>query len=151
MFLYDYQLIITAVAGWAAAQVTKTLLYWIVNKEFRAERLIGNGGMPSSHSSTVCSLSTAVLLRCGADSAAFAIAAVFSIIVLTDAMGVRLETGKQAKLLNQIIEENILMFKEKDREKRLKELVGHTPFQVIIGSLMGIGTALIINGLCNMR
>lgn len=138
------QIFLTAAAGWLLAQLLKTLIYFLLNKEFNSERLVGDGGMPSSHSATVCALATAVAMECGTGSAEFAIAAILAIIVMHDAMGVRRETGIQAKLLNEIIE----IFEEMGRGEisandKLKEFVGHTPIQVLIGGLLGILTAIL--------
>lgn len=140
--LFSNQIFLTASAGWLLAQVLKTLIHFILAKEFNAERLVGDGGMPSSHSATVSALATAVALECGLGSVEFAISAMFAIVVMHDAMGVRRETGIQAKLLNEIIK----IFEDMGREEisvhdKLKEFVGHTPLQVIMGSLLGIITA----------
>jgi len=141
--LFSNQIFLTATAGWLFAQVLKTLIHFILAKEFNAERLVGDGGMPSSHSSTVSALATAVAIECGLASPEFAIAAMFAIVTMHDAMGVRRETGIQAKLLNDIIK----VFEDMGREEisvhdKLKEFVGHTPLQVIMGSLLGIATAV---------
>ena len=127
-----------AFISWSLAQVIKTLLTLIQVKEFRAERLFGAGGMPSSHSSTVCAMATASGLLYGLDSFAFAVTVIIAIIVMHDAMGVRLETGKQAKLLNEIVESFRTMNGKKLAEEKLKEFVGHTPLQVLMGALLGI-------------
>lgn len=140
---------ISAALGWFVAQVLKTIIYCIVNKEFVLERLIGNGGMPSSHSATVCALATATGMTCGYDKFEFAIAAFFAIIVMNDAMGVRLETGRQAVVLNDMMQ----LFKEMGRWdgkhpiEHLKEFVGHTPLQILVGAILGI---LIAIGYCNL-
>ena len=141
----EYQLLLSSAAAWALAQMIKTLIDMMETKKLHAERLIGNGGMPSSHAATVSALATAAALKDGLASSTFAIAAVLSIVVIVDAMGVRLETGKQAKLLNQIVTQNRMILSLKDPQKRLKELVGHTPFQVLIGTMLGILTALLLN------
>ena len=93
----------SAITGWFVAQVLKTIIHIIVNKQFVAERLVGGGGMPSSHSATVCALATATGIRYGGGSFEFALAAVFAIVVMYDAMGVRQETGKQGKVLNEMM------------------------------------------------
>ena len=132
------------VISWVAAQVCKTILDFSINKTFTAERLVGSGGMPSSHSSTVCALFVGAARKFGGSSPEFAITLVLAAIVMYDAMGVRLETGKQAKLLNKIIEDlrddNEGLF----HEKKLKELVGHTPLQVMSGALLGVLIAIVI-------
>ena len=130
--------------GWLSAQVIKTILHLFITKKFVAERLIGSGGMPSSHSSTVCALATAAYIEYSATSFEFAISAILAIIVMHDAMGVRRETGIQAKLLNDMIK----FFEDMGRPEisahdKLKEFVGHTPFQVLMGAILGIVIALI--------
>lgn len=134
----------TAAAGWLLAQLLKTVLHCILTKEFRAERLVGSGGMPSSHSATVCALAAAVCYEFNASSVEFAITLLFAIVVMYDAMGVRRETGIQARLLNDMI--HILEDMGRDELSaydKLKEFVGHTPLQVLIGAILGILVAVI--------
>lgn len=140
------RILISAVAGWTLAQVAKTIIYLITNKDFVAERLVGGGGMPSSHSCTVCAMSTATLIKCGVSSTEFALACVFSLIVMYDAMGVRRETGNQAKAINEMREFFLQMKEDRDMppEEKLKELIGHTPLQVLIGAVSGIIIGLVI-------
>lgn len=133
-----------ALLGWLIAQVIKTIIHLIVTKEFVAERLVGSGGMPSSHSSTVCSLATAVFYEYGAAGFEFAISIALAIIVMHDAMNVRLETGRQAKLLNDIMDTFKSMGrKEFSTQQTLKEFVGHTPFQVLMGAILGVLWAIL--------
>jgi acid phosphatase family membrane protein YuiD len=139
------QVLVSAVAAWMVAQFLKTLIDMALNKNFNPERLVGSGGMPSSHSSTVCALTTAASYRYGVGSFEFAICFVLSMIVMYDAMGVRRETGKQAKLLNSILLENPLKLKGELIQETLKEYVGHTPLQVAAGALLGILLALFIS------
>ncbi len=136
------QVLVSAVAAWMLAQFLKTLIDMALNKNFNPERLVGSGGMPSSHSSTVCALTTAASYRYGVGSFEFAVCFVLSMIVMYDAMGVRRETGKQAKLLNSILLENPLKLKGELIQETLKEYVGHTPLQVAAGALLGILLAL---------
>ena len=131
-------LLISAVTGWFVAQVLKTLIHAWVNKGFDPERLIGSGGMPSSHASTVCALAVSAGREYGTGSPIFAVTAILAIIVMHDAMGVRLETGKQAKLLNEILATFRTLDGKKLTEDKLKEFVGHTPLQVLAGALLGI-------------
>ena len=91
--LLHNQIFVAAVLGWLVAQVLKTIIHMIVNKQFVAERMVGGGGMPSSHSATVCALATATGMRYGGGSFEFAVAIMLAIIVMYDAMGVRRETG----------------------------------------------------------
>ena len=142
------QVLMSAVAGWTVAQVLKTIIDCILNKNFNAERLVGSGGMPSSHSATVCGLTVASRLRYGVGSFEFAVSFILGMIVMYDAMGVRRETGKQAKLLNSILLENPLKLSGEVLQERLKEYVGHTPLQVLAGAILGIGLAFAIDLLC---
>ena len=140
------KIIITAVVGWCSAQVIKTILYLFVNKKFVWERLLGDGGMPSSHSATVCGMAGATFFQCGPASPEFGIALIMAIIVMHDASGVRLETGKQAVLLNKMVESfTRLGDPGLSAEERLKEFVGHTKIQVWMGALLGIVIAILMN------
>jgi len=135
----------SAVAGWFVAQVLKTFIHLILTKKFVAERLVGSGGMPSSHSATVCALTTACFMRLGPGSPEFAISVMLSIIVMHDAMGVRRETGIQAKVLNEMMKLFEDMGSDMPPQEKLKEFVGHTPLQVLIGGLLGIAIAILLN------
>lgn len=139
------QVLICAVVGWTVAQVLKTLIDLYLNRSFNPERLFGSGGMPSSHSATVCALTTASGIKYGAGSFEFAVSFVLSMIVMYDAMNVRMETGKQAKLLNRVFFENILELDGVLLQERLKEYVGHTPVQVVAGAVLGIGMAALVS------
>ena len=139
------QVLMSAVTGWVVAQVLKTIIDLALNKSFNPERLVGSGGMPSSHSATVCGLTTAAALEYGAGSFEFAISFVLSMVVMYDAIGVRRETGKQAKLLNSILMENPLKLNAEVLQEKLKEYVGHTPLQVLAGAILGICLALLLN------
>ena len=136
--LIGNRILMSAVTGWFVAQLLKTIIHTLMTKKFDPERLTGSGGMPSSHSSTVCAMATASGLLYGLDSFAFAVTVIIAIIVMHDAMGVRLETGKQAKLLNEIVESCRRMDGEKRAGEKWKEFVGHTPLQVLMGALLGI-------------
>ncbi|MBE5951474.1 MAG: divergent PAP2 family protein [Lachnospiraceae bacterium] len=134
-------ILITAVASWTVAQVLKVIINAIINKEFSIERLFGDGGMPSGHSATVTSMATVTALIYGLGSFEFAVTAILAIIVCHDAMGVRQETGKQAVLLNELIEAFEALSKADLPEVKLKEFVGHTPIQVAVGIALGIANA----------
>ena len=137
--------LLVALSSWFWAQLIKTILHAIVTKRVDFTRLVGDGGMPSGHSATVSSLATAAALVYGLGSFEFAIALVFAIVVCKDAMGVRLETGKQAAIINDIVEAfNVLTSEEKLPDAKLKEFVGHTPLQVIAGILLGIVNAVLL-------
>ena len=142
--LAQNKILISAATGWIIAQVLKTIIHTWFTKNFVAERLVGGGGMPSSHSATVCALSTATAMQYGAASFEFAIAAIFALVVMYDAIGVRQESGKQAKVINDMVELFAHMGKDVDIEKQLKEFIGHTPLQVFCGAILGIATALLI-------
>ena len=139
--------IVVGVSSWALAQVAKMVVYWVVNKKFDIWRLFGDGGMPSGHSATVVSVATACALFNGFGSFQFAISFILAIIVCHDATGVRLETGKQTLVINELaaLIEKIADHKISD-EVKLKEFVGHTFSQVVVGALLGIINAVI---LCN--
>lgn len=123
-------------------QIMKFFIEAIITKKFNIYRLInGAGGMPSSHSSFVTSLTSIIGLIEGFDSVYFAICLIFSLVVMYDAMGVRYETGKQAEILNILVKGNKKSFKEKTI--LLKEKVGHMPIEVFCGCLLGLVMALI--------
>lgn len=137
--LLENRVLIAGIAGWATAQVAKAIVYAILNKDFSIERLFGDGGMPSGHSATVSAMAMMSLLHYGIGSFEFAISTMLAIIVMHDAMGVRLETGKQAKVINEMME----LFQNRDyehafSEEKLKEFVGHTPLQVVAGCILGL-------------
>ena len=136
--LITNRLLITGISSWFVAQLTKTIIYAIINKKLVLERMVGDGGMPSGHSATVTSLAVISGLSFGFDSFQFAVTALLAVIVCHDAMGVRLETGKQAQILNEMVEAFEVWTKKELPEIKLKEFVGHTPIQVIAGILLGI-------------
>lgn len=144
--LLHNQILITAATAWLVAQIIKFIIHFIVHHKIVWERLIGDGGMPSCHSCTVCATATAVGISCGLSSAQFAIAAILAIIVMHDATGVRLETGKQAVIINDMMELLKSMGSSmKTSHEKLTEFVGHTPFQVVVGAILGILYALLLN------
>ncbi len=133
--------LITSLSSWFVAQLLKVIINAFIYKKIVWERLVGDGGMPSGHSATVSSLAVITGLMCGFGSVQFALAAILAVIVCHDATGVRMETGKQSVILNEIIQ--ILESRELP-EVKLKELVGHTPLQVIAGILIGIANACVM-------
>ncbi len=143
--LLSNQVLISAVLGWTVAQMLKTLIDMGLNKSFRPERLVGSGGMPSSHSATVCAMTVASGIRYGLYSFEFAVSFVLASVVMYDAIGVRQETGKQARLLNLIVQQDWFKLDNQEVEKRLKEFVGHTPLQVFAGAALGILIAVLVN------
>ena len=141
-------ILLTGAVAWLLSQVSKAIIYLIINKRFQWDRLFGDGGMPSSHSATVTSVAVITGLRCGLDSPIFAIAAILALIVMHDAMGVRQETGKQAKVINSMVELiNSFGRGELTPEETLKEFVGHTRRQVLVGAVLGGVIALVMNGI----
>ena len=130
--------LVAGVRGWFVAQVTKTVIHLLITKKMVWERMVGSGGMPSSHSATVCALATAAGMQYGSESFAFAISVIMAIIVMHDAMGVRRETGIQARVLNEMMTLFREMGTKMSVEDKLKEFVGHTPLQVWIGALLGV-------------
>ncbi len=127
---------------WFLIQLFKVVYDLITTKKFNFKRILGAGGMPSSHSAVVVSLATLVGKYEGVDSATFALAVIFSFIVMYDAAGVRRAAGKQAKLLNKMIETPGLSSLEV--HERLVEVLGHTPIQVLVGALVGVMAGLIL-------
>ncbi|MDE6435571.1 MAG: divergent PAP2 family protein [Lachnospiraceae bacterium] len=130
--------------SWFISQILKTLINFIVTKEFNPERLVGSGGMPSCHSATVIALLVATIYCKGVNGFEFPMAAIFAIIVMYDAMNVRMETGKQAVILNLFLKNEDIRTHLKDASMGewpkiiLKEYVGHTPSQVVVGIFIGI-------------
>ena len=135
-------MLVSAILGWLIAQFLKIFTGMISNRKFNILMMFSNGGMPSSHSATVLALCSAAAIQYGFGSAPFAISAILAVIVMNDASGVRYETGEQAKIINRIAKE-LFSGKEEDFNTGLKELVGHTPFQVAMGALLGILIAVV--------
>jgi acid phosphatase family membrane protein YuiD len=126
---------IVAFVAWFIAQLLKVILTFLLHKRIDVGRFWGSGGMPSSHTSSVVGVSTAIGLTHGWDSALYALALVFSAVVMYDASGVRRAVGKQASILNKMLHD---LYEHKPIEgQQLKELIGHTPYEVIGGALLG--------------
>ena len=136
--------LLTGLGAWFLAQLLKTIIYGIINKEIRWERLVGDGGMPSGHSATVTSVAMMAGLRCGWGSFEFALAGILAIIVCHDATGVRQETGKQAIIINEMIQIFEELKAPLETEIKLKEFVGHSPVQVLAGMLLGALNAVLM-------
>lgn len=137
--------LIAGISSWLLAQVAKAIVYAIVNKKFDIHRLHGDGGMPSGHSATVAAVAMMCALRLGFDSPVFALAFILATVVCHDAMNVRYEAGKQAALLNDFVEWFNDTMKVGFTEKKLKEFLGHTPLQVVVGILLGVANALLLH------
>lgn len=132
-----------ALVGWFVAQVLKFLITLFKDKKLDFGRLMGSGGMPSSHSAFVMALATSCGLFYGWDGPVFGISLVLAFIVMYDAAGVRRAAGKQAALLNQLVEDLFAYGVTEKTNVQLKELLGHTPFQVFAGALLGIIIAIL--------
>ena len=136
-FFGNYMLM-SAVVAWLSAQIIKIFTGVFQNRKMSLRVLLfSTGGMPSSHAAAVVALATAVGLSQGFDTPMFAVSGVLSVIVMIDASGVRYETGKQATIINRITKE-LFSGKMEEINTGLKELVGHTPFQVVMGFVLGI-------------
>lgn len=140
--IYNNHILITSSYAWVIAQVLKVIFAFLNKRKFDFKRLVGAGGMPSSHSSFVVALSISIGKKLGFDSPEFAICFAFSLVVMYDAAGVRRAAGKQARVLNAIVED--MQSTGKVHQEKLKELIGHTPIEVIAGALVGTITAIII-------
>ena len=140
------RILLTGAAAWVISQVIKTIIHLIINHRIVWESLVGDGGMPSSHSATVCSVAVACGLYCGWGSPEFAVAFFLAVIVMHDARGVRQETGKQAVVINDMMEWFAELGKaDMTPEQTLKEFVGHTPLQVFAGAVLGILIGFLFN------
>nr|BAL53081.1 hypothetical conserved protein [uncultured Deinococcota bacterium] len=134
----------TALLANLLAQTLKLFLYYRLEGRFQWERFLETGGMPSSHSATVSALAVSVGLREGFDSPLFAVAAVFALIVMYDATGIRRAAGLHAQLLNQLVEELQKLVEKGFAQEPLKELLGHTYLEVLVGALLGLLVALAV-------
>lgn len=142
--LFTNPILLTSLSGWAVAQILKVIINAVVYKKWDFERLFGDGGMPSGHSATVSSLACITGLAYGANSFEFAFTLILAIIVCHDAVGVRMETGKQAKVINEMMKALDIMFSHEVAEVKLKEMVGHTHAQVIAGVVLGVLDAIVV-------
>ncbi len=141
-FYQEYKFLITPFAIWFCIQLFKLIWDLVTTHKFNFKRILGAGGMPSSHSAVVTCLATMIGKAAGINSYQFAMAVVFASVVMYDAAGVRRAAGKQAKLLNKIIETPGLTGGEVS--EKLVEVLGHTPKQVFVGAVIGIIVGLIL-------
>ncbi len=141
-FFEEYKYIIVPFLVWFGIQLFKFIYDLVKSKKFNFKRLMQAGGMPSSHSGVVVSLTTMIGKNVGINSPLFAVALIFSFIVMYDAAGVRRAAGKQAKLLNKIVETPGLTGLQVS--ERLVEVLGHTPVQVIVGAAIGVVVGLLV-------
>lgn len=140
--IFKNQVLIVAGWAWVIAQLLKVILGVAREKKFNFRWFIGTGGMPSAHSAGVSALALSCGLTQGFDSVIFAVSFIFAIVTMFDAQGVRHATGKQAEILNKVMDD--IYWQRKIQEGRLKELIGHTPLEVLVGSLVGILVTLVL-------
>ena len=136
--------LISAISAWAIAQTLKMVLFSILERKISWRRLIDTGGLPSAHSAFVTGLASSILIVDGPRSSTFAMAAVFALVVMYDAVSLRREAGKHADVLNELLLLSFIQDAFKEREA-LKELLGHTPLEVVAGAALGIATAWIVH------
>ena len=139
--VYRNKILMTTIFTWLIAQTIKVVIGVFRKKKFDFRLFIGSGGMPSAHAAGAACLATSIGMECGFESTYFALAFAFAIVVMFDSQGVRRSAGKQAGILNKIMED--IYWRGKIQELRLRELIGHTPIEVIIGLILGIVIALI--------
>lgn len=140
--IMQYKYFIVPFAVWFFIQLFKLIYDLVTTKQFNFKRILGAGGMPSSHSAVVTSLATMIGISEGIDSPIFALAVIFAFIVMYDAAGVRRAAGKQAKILNEIV--NTPGLSGLEVSGKLQEALGHTPIQVFVGAIIGIAVGLIL-------
>jgi len=141
--IFANAILISAVTAWLIAQVLKVIINFTIHRTFDIGILISSGGFPSSHSATVSAVALGVGKYYGWDSPIFAVAAIFGMIVMYDAAGVRRAAGKQAEVINQLVAGLYNQMSNLSQE-RLKELIGHTPFEVFAGAIVGIVVGLLV-------
>jgi acid phosphatase family membrane protein YuiD len=134
--------LLAPLVAWAIAQAAKVILTSVRQRRLNLRVLAETGGMPSSHAAIVMGMTTAVGKYAGVSSAAFAIALIFSFVVMYDAAGLRRAAGRQAAILNRLVEDLVHM--RGMQEQKLRELLGHTPVEVVVGAFLGIGVGLIL-------
>jgi uncharacterized protein len=134
--------LIAPLVAWTIAQTAKVIIYSIRERRLNLRVLAVTGGMPSSHSAIVMGMTTAVGKYAGVNSAAFAIALIFSFVVMYDAAGLRRAAGRQAAILNRLVEDLVNM--RGVQEAKLRELLGHTPVEVLVGGVLGVAAGLIL-------
>jgi len=132
----------TSAAAWLIAQTIKVAIGVFEEKRFNFKWFVGTGGMPSSHTAAATALATSVGITYGFDSGLFAIAITFALVVMFDAQGVRFSSGRQAEILNKMLDD--IYWKKKMDEEKLKEFLGHTPVQVWAGAVIGMLVPLLL-------
>ena len=135
------KIFMTTLSAWIIAQIIKVTIGVVKEKKFDFRWFVGTGGMPSSHAAGASCLTTAIGLEYGFNSVYFALAASFAIVVMFDAQGVRRASGRQARILNKIMED--IYWQKRIHDNQLRELIGHTPIEVIAGFLLGVTIAFL--------
>lgn len=135
-FIMQYKYLVVPFAVWFFIQLFKLIYDLVTTKQFNFKRILGAGGMPSSHSAVVTSLATMIGISQGIESPIFAVSVIFAFVVMYDAAGIRRAAGKQAELLNKIV--NTPGLSGVEVTERLQEVLGHTPTQVFVGAIIGI-------------
>jgi len=141
MVLYELvtnNVLVISVCAWAVAQLMKVFVSLVRERRLNLYYFVASGGMPSSHTALVCALATATAISQGLNSVAFAITAILAMVVMYDAAGVRRSVSKQSIILNRIVKEFRIRRPKGELEHDLREFIGHTPFQVIVGAILGI-------------
>jgi uncharacterized protein len=144
-YLARYPELITCIVSWIISSILKIPVFFLMHRKFNVKLAFGTGGMPSSHSATLSGTTLAIGLFSGFDAPAFAIAVAITMIVVYDAAGVRREAGYHAEALNRMLDDWFVITKTPvEEQKKLKEVLGHTPIEVVGGVLTGLATALIL-------
>jgi len=138
--VFQNHVLVTSFIAWITAQTLKLLIYLLKDRELNLSHLVSSGGMPSSHSALVSALATDIGIHDGVQSSSFALAVVFASVVMYDAAGIRQAVSIQARLLNRLLDEYFR--RQKWNEERLRELLGHTRIEVVMGASLGIAIAL---------
>ena len=138
---FKNKILITTISGWLIAQIIKVIIGTFRLRRFDFRWFVGTGGMPSSHATGASCLATAIGINYGFDSVYFALAAAFALVVMFDAQGVRRATGRQARILNKITDD--IYWKGRIKDGQLRELIGHTPMEVIRGFILGVAIAFV--------
>ena len=144
-FILQYKYIIIPFATWFFIQLFKLIYDLVITKQFNFKRILGAGGMPSSHSAVVTSLAAMIGINQGIDSAIFGLSLIFAFVVMYDAAGVRRAAGKQAKILNKIV--NTPGLSNIEVNEKLQEVLGHTPIQVFVGAIIGVAIGSIFGSI----
>lgn len=141
--LLSNKILIIAAVAWGITQALKVLVVLVQERRIAWNYLVTSGGMPSSHTATVCALATAIAMKVGMSSVYFSISVVLAIIVMYDAAGVRQSVGQHSVVLNRIVKEFRFNSPKGKMEKDFREFIGHTPFQVFVGAILGVFIAWI--------